>query len=136
VNQLTPPGVSFHDDLRLMVFRPRGILDRQAVIRIVRFLDRKEDIAAQPFNRFTDTSKLDALDLDERFVYRIALHRRRVYQGKPPVKSAFYITSISALHYVRIHAVLTEHSPLRVKLFRDLDYVARWLGVTRDILES
>ncbi len=131
-----PSDVFFYEDLRLMVFRPRGILDKKAVIRIVRFLDRTEDHAEHPFDRFTDTSKLDALDLDERFIYRIALHRRRIYMGKPPVKSAFYIRSTAAQHYVRIHAVLSEHSPLRVKLFRSLDYAAEWLGVPRRRLES
>jgi len=119
-----------------MVFRPRGILDPITVLKVVRFLDREEDLVAQPFNRFTDTSKLDALDLDERFVYRIALHRRRIYMGRPPIKSAFYVTSQTALRYVRIHAVVTNYSPLKVKLFRDLDYVAEWLGVPRRRLES
>jgi len=131
-----PPDILFHDDLRLMVFRPRGVLDKKAVIRIVRFLDRTEDLAEEAFDRFTDTSKLDALDLDERFIYRVALHRRRIYMGKPAVKSAFYITSTAAQHYVQIHAVLSEHSPLKVKLFRKLDYAAEWLGVPRRRLES
>ena len=119
-----------------MVFRPRGILDRKTVIRVVRFLDKQEDQARQPFNRFTDTSKLGALDLDERFVYRIALHRRRFYMGRPPVKSAFYVRSSTALHYLKIHAVVTAHSPIKVKLFRDLDYVAEWLAVPRRRLEA
>ena len=119
-----------------MVFRPRGILDQKAVLRVVRFLDKEEDLADQPFHRFTDTSKLGALDLNERFVYRIALHRRRFYMGRPPVKSAFYVRSSTALHYVKIHAVVTAYSPLKVKLFRDLDYVAEWLGVPRPRLEA
>ena len=93
-----------------MVFRPRGILDQKAVLRVVRFLDKEEDLADQPFHRFTDTSKLGALDLNERFVYRIALHRRRFYMGRPPVKSAFYVRSSTALHYVKIHAVVTAYS--------------------------
>jgi hypothetical protein len=131
-----PPDVFFHEDLRLMVFRPRGILDPKSVIRIVRFLDREEDRLTEPFNRFTDTTKLDAFDLDERFVYRIALHRRRIYKGRPPIKSAFYIKSPTAMHFARIHAVVTDHSPIKVKLFKDLNYVAEWLAVPRSRLES
>ncbi len=119
-----------------MIFRPRGIFDAKVVTALVRFLEEEEDRAHEPFNRFTDTSRLDALDLDERFVYRIALHRRRFYAGRAPIKSAFYITSLAAGHYVRIHAVVTEHSPLRVKMFRDLDYAVEWLGVPRSVLEE
>ena len=59
-----PSDVIFHHDLRLLVYRPRGILDAKEVTRIVEFLEHEEDRAAQPFNRFTDNSKLDAVDLD------------------------------------------------------------------------
>ena len=131
-----PPGISFNEDLRLMIFRPRGILDAKTVTELVEFLGKEEDRVHEPFNRFTDTSKMDAVDLDERFIYRIALHRRRFYGGRPPVKSAFYVTSTAAGHYVRIHAVVTKHSPLRVRMFRELDYAADWLGVPRAALEE
>ena len=38
-----PPNVVFHHDLRLMVYRPRGIINEKEVIRIVEFLEREED---------------------------------------------------------------------------------------------
>jgi hypothetical protein len=79
-----PPNVVFHHDLRLMVYRPRGIIDEREVTRIVEFLEREEDRAERPFNRFTDNSKLDAIDLDFQFVFRISLHRRLTYAQRPP----------------------------------------------------
>ncbi len=118
-----------------MVFRPRGIFDADAVTTLIRFLEEEEDRSHEPFNRFTDTSKLDALDLEKQFVYRIALHRRRFYVGRTPVKSAFYITSDAAARYVKIHADGTEDSPLQVRMFKDLDHAAEWLGVPRTLLE-
>ncbi len=131
-----PPGISFNKELRLMTFRPSGILDAKTVKEIVDFLEKEEDRLREPFNRFTDTTKLDAIDLDDRFTYHIALHRRRSYDGRPPVKSAFYVTSSTASHYIRIHAVVTDHSPLKVKMFRKLDYAAEWLGVPRVALKK
>jgi hypothetical protein len=131
-----PPDLYFHQDLRLVVFRPRGILNQETVLALVRFLEREEDLAKEAFNRFTDTSELGALDLNERFLYRIALHRRRFYEGRSPVKSAFYVTGTTAGHYVRIHAVVTEHSPLRVKMFCHFDDAAKSLGVPRRRLQS
>ncbi len=131
-----PVGISFNEELRLLVFRPLGIFDAKKVAEVVKFLEHVEDLLEQPFNRFTDTSKMSAVDLDESFIYRIALQRRRFYDKRPPVKSAFYVTTTAAAHYVRIHAVATEHSPLNVKLFRKLDYAVEWLGVPRSVLKE
>lgn len=131
-----PDGVVFDAELRLMIWRPVGVLNAKAVNTLIQFLEKEEDIAHQPFRRFTDTSKLDALDLEDRFVYRVALHRRRIYAGRPAVKSAFYVTSEASTHYLKIHAIVSEHSPLEVKIFKDLGQAAEWLGVPLAKLES
>ena len=129
-----PSDVIFHHDLRLLVYRPRGILDAKEVMRIVEFLEHEEDRAAQPFNRFTDNSKLDAVDLDFDFVFKVSLHRRLVYAKHPPVKSAFYVNSPAVARVVRVHATLTDRSPLQVKMFKDFESAAKWLGVSEDTL--
>jgi hypothetical protein len=130
-----PPDVIFHHDLRLLVFRPRGILTEKEVNRIVHFLEIEEDRAQHPFNRFTDNSKLDAVDLDFDFIFRISLHRRLVYAKKPSVKSAFYVNSPAVARIVKLHAILTDRSPLRVKMFKDFASAAKWLGVSAETLE-
>lgn len=130
-----PPNVIFHHDLHLMAYRPRGILDEEEVNRIVGWLEAEEDRAEHPFDRFTDTSRLDAVNLEFDFVFRISLHRRLVYAHRPAVKSAFYVTSPATERIVRIHALLTEHSPLQVKIFKSLAPAAKWLGVSVETLE-
>ena len=130
-----PPNVLFHHDLQLLVFRPRGILREKEINRIVAFLEEAEDRAAKPFNRFTDNSKLDAVDVDFQFVFRISLHRRLVYAKRPPVKSAFYVNSPAIARIVKLHALLTERSPLKVRMFRDFAGAAKWLGVSVETLE-
>ena len=124
----------FHHDLRLLVYRPTGILNAKEVTRIIEFLEHEEDRAAQPFNRFTDNSKLDAVDLDFDFVFKVSLHRRLVYAKHPPVKSAFYINSPAVARVVRVHAILTDRSPLQVKMFKDFASAAKWLGVSEETL--
>ena len=119
-----------------MVFRPRGILTEGRLDAIVEFLEKTEDKANAPFDRFTDLSKLDALDIDFKTMIRISLHRRLTYAQYPPVKSAFYVTSPAAARVVKVHAILTDHSPLVCKMFRELDAAARWLDVPRITLES
>jgi hypothetical protein len=130
-----PPNVLFHHDIRLMVFRHRGILNEKRVTTIIEFIEKAEDRAEKPFNRFADLSKVDAIDLDFQFLFRVCLHRRLVYARHPRVKSAFYVTSEAAARVVKIHAILTDHSPLDVRMFEDLTEAAKWLGVSKETLE-
>lgn len=130
-----PRWVSFHHDHRIMVFRPLGVLDEREVERIVAMLDRLEEEADRPFNRFSDLSKLDAIDLSFEFIFRISLHRRLIYSKYPPVRSAFYVTSPATARVVRAHGILTDKSPLQVKSFKDVVSAAKWLGVPVQELE-
>src|SRR5438093_6724781 len=100
-----------------MVWKPHGILDQALVNEIVAFVEAAEERAQKPFNRFADLSALDAVDLNFRFVFDIALHRRLAFESHPPVKTAFYVTSPATTHYAKLHAMLTDHSPLHVSLF-------------------
>ncbi len=131
-----PADVSFHPGPRLMVYRPRGILTEERLHGIVDFLEKVEDKASKPFDRFTDLSKLDALDLEFKSVIRISLHRRLTYAQHPPVKSAFYVTSPAATRVVKVHVLLTDHSPLKVKMFQELGLAAKWLDVSINLLQA
>jgi hypothetical protein len=63
-------GVSFRPDLNLMVWQPRGILDELHVEQLIRLLEQAEDQAERPFNRYTDLSALDAVELTFKYVLR------------------------------------------------------------------
>jgi hypothetical protein len=117
-----------------MLWKPRGILDESVVNEIVVFIETAEARAGKPFNRFADLSALDAVDLNFKFVFDIALHRRLSYAPHPPVKSAFYVTSAATTRYIKLHAMLTDHSPLDVSLFTERAAAAEWLGVPAEAL--
>jgi len=129
-----PAHVLFRKELSLILWKPRGILDESLVNEIVVFIDTAEARASKPFNRFADLSALDEVDLNFKFVFHIALHRRISSKQKPPVKSAFYVTSPTATHYAKLHAMLTDYSPLDVSLFTDRAAAAKWLGVPLEAL--
>ena len=129
------PHVLFHQDVRLMVYRPRGILDEKTIGKIIAMLEEIEDEAKHPFNRYTDFSKLEAVDLSFEFVFRVSLHRRLAYVEHPPVKSAFYVTSPATEQIVRTHGLITERSPLDVQLFRTEAAAGEWLGVSVEDLQ-
>ena len=130
-----PESVQFHPDVHLMIFRHRGILDEESINQIVGFVEQEEIRADRPFNRFADLSQLDAVELDFSFIFRISLYRRLAYGNRAPVKSAFYVTSPATARIVRIHALMTDHSPLRVAMFHDVGEAAKWLEVPREFLE-
>jgi len=130
-----PPDVLFHHDLRLMVFRPRGVLNEKVVDRIVNFLKQAEEQADKPFNRYSDLSQLKAIKLEYQYVLRISLHRRASYAKFTPVKSAFYVTNQEAASIVEIHAIVCDYSPLQVAMFKEVPAAAEWLGVSPDDLQ-
>ena len=130
-----PPDILFHPETRLLVYRPRGILSEHRVNSIIAFLEKEEDEAESPFNRFTDLSKLDALQLDVNAMIRISLYRRLAYGNYPPVKSAFYVTDEMTASIIKVHVLLTNHSPIKAKMFDNLDSAAKWLEVSQQILE-
>ena len=129
-----PAHVSFRKDLSLLLWQPHGILDESIVSEMVAFIDAAEARASAPFNRFCDTTVLDAVDLNFKFVFHVALHRRLVYARHPPIKSAFWVTSPATTHYAKLHAMLTDYSPLEVALFTARPAAAKWLGVPVEAL--
>jgi hypothetical protein len=98
------PDIEFHEDLHLIVWRPRGIVDEAAVSQVLGELLRRETMAAQPFNRFSDLSFVESFHLTFKYVFHFTLHRRLSYVGREPIKSAFYVTHPEAAHIVKIHA--------------------------------
>ena len=124
-----PAHVLFRKDLSLILWKPRGILDKLTVNEIVAFIEAVEKRNSKPLNRFSDVSALDAVDLNFNFVFHVALGRRLSAKRKPAVKSAFYVTSSDTVHYAKLHAMLTDYSPLHVALFTDRAAAAGWLGV-------
>src|SRR3954462_1684588 len=136
MNPPMPLDIVFHSEPRLMVYRPRGTLSEYRINSLIEFLEKEEDAAEKPFNRFTDLSQVAALDLDVNAMIRISLYRRLAYGNYPPVKSAFYVTTKSAAELVKVHVLLTNHSSIRARMFDKLDIAAKWLEVSPEILES
>ena len=103
---------------------------------MVEFIEAVEKRNREPLNRFVDLSALDAVYLNFKFVFHVALDRRLSAAPKPAVKSAFYVTSPATTHYAKLHAVLTYYSPLDVALFTNRDAAAKWLGVPLEALSA
>ena len=124
-----PPDIEFHEDIHLFIHRPRGVLNEATINKVVSVLEDLEAKLQEPFNRFADTLAADEVELNFRYVIQVSLHRRLSYAGHPPVKSAILATDSTMIHYGRLHALLTQGSPIHVRIFQDRKEAAKWLGV-------
>ena len=123
------PDVEFHEDIRLLVYRPRGVINEQAVKKVISILEDLEARLREPFDRFSDTLGADEVELNFKYVIQVSLCRRLSYAGHPPVKSAILATDSTIIHYARLHALLTQGSPINVRVFKDRQETAEWLNV-------
>lgn len=124
-----PPDVEFHQDIRMLIYRPRGALNEQSVSKIVSIIGELETKLEEPFNRFFDTLGHDEVELNFRYVIQISMHRVLSYGDRPPVKSAILATDTTITHYCQLHAVITKDSPINVRIFQKREDAAKWLGV-------
>ena len=124
-----PPDIEFHDDIRLFIYRPHGVLNEQSVDKLVGIIGELESKLQEPFNRFFDTLGHDEVELNYRYVIQISLHRVLSYLDRPPVKSAILATDSTIIHYCQLHAIVTEDSPINVRIFQEREEAAQWLGV-------
>jgi hypothetical protein len=120
-----PADAQFHEDVRLLVWRPCGVLNEAALKHIRELIGDLEGTSEKPFNRFTDTTAAEAIDLNFRCLS---------YAGRSPVKSAILAPSIALAHYSKMHELLTRHSSIEVRIFEDRDAAAKWLGVQVELL--
>ena len=131
-----PPDLEFHEDIHLLIYRPHGVIDEAAVKKVVSVLEDLEAKLQQPFNRFLDTLQADEVELNFKYVIQVSLCRRQSYAGHPPVKSAILAADATMIHYARLHALLTQGSPINVHIFQDREEAAKWLGVPLERLTT
>jgi len=105
------------------------LIDEAAINEVIGVIEDLEAKLQAPFNRFADTVAADEVELNFKYIIQASLHRRLSYAGRPPVKSAVLATDSTMIHYGRLHAILTQGSPIHVRIFQDRKEAAKWLGV-------
>ena len=68
--KLPPADVQFHEDIRLLVWRPRGVLDEAAINKVLGCLEDLEGKLQAPFNRFSDTLAADEVNSISNTLFR------------------------------------------------------------------
>ena len=129
-----PPDIEFHQDIRLLIYRPKGVINEAEINRVIGIIEGIEATSQEPFNRFSDTSETHEVELNFQYVIQASLHRRLAHRGRIPVKSAILATDSTLIHYARMLALLTEGSSIKVRVFQDREHAAQWLGVPFQLL--
>jgi len=129
-----PPEIEFHQDIRLLIYRPKGLINEAEINRVVGVIEGIEAASQEPFNRFSDTSETHEVELNFQYVIQVSLHRRLAHKGRVPVKSAILATDSTLIHYARLLAVLTQGSSINVRVFQNREEAAQWLGVPVEVL--
>jgi hypothetical protein len=131
-----PSEIEFHPYIRLLIYRPRGLIDEAAIDEVVSVIEDLEASTQEPFNRFSDTTEAHEIELNFRYVIQVSLHRRLFHKGRAPVKSAILATDSTLIHYARLVMLLTEGSSIKVRVFQDRNEAAQWLGVPVELLAA
>jgi hypothetical protein len=131
-----PPDIAFHEDFRVLIYRPKGLINEAAINKVVSAIEKLEAATQEPFNRFSDTSETHEVELNFRYVIHVSLHRRLSRKGRPPVKSAILASDSTLVHYARLLALLTQGSSISVRVFQDRKEAAVWLGVPLELLAA
>jgi len=126
----------YHGGHRFETWFPEGILDINMATFMAHYLGFEEAVADEPFHRFVDLSKLTAIRLDFNEVATFAAQRIAAYEDGPPVKSAFLAISPPAYAVARMFAALMEPSPIDVRVFRNVQDSAEWLGIPVESLQE
>ena len=134
INPNLPPDIEFYEDIRLLIYRPKGLINEAEINRVIGVIEGIEAASQQPFNRFSDTSEAHAIELNFKYVIQVSLHRRLTHKGRAPVKSAILATEPTLVHYARLLVVLTEGSSIKVRVFHEREDAAQWLGVPLELL--
>lgn len=132
----TPANLSCLEEVKLFVWRPRAVLSEPILNKILAYVTAQEGRFGRPFDRFTDLTSIDAIDLTFKYVFHFALYRRLSRIGREPIKSAIFVTSPEVARYVKLHALVTDRSPLQVKMFKDYGAAAKWLDVSIELLQK
>src|SRR6266566_3254491 len=128
------PEIEFRQGIRLLIYRPRSLINKAAVKKIIGVIEDLEAETPEPFNRFFDTSEADKVELNFRYVIHVSLHRRLSHKGRAPVKSAILATDFTLVHYARLLALMTQGSSIKVQIFQDRKEAAQWLDVPLELL--
>ncbi len=117
-----------------MIGRLAGTLDAEAAEQLADFIEIKEELLENGFNRYCDLSQLDSIQLTCVDVAAMANRRRAFNPNNIKVKSAIFANSPLAYGIARMYEQLLASPRIEVHVWDNPGGAAEWLGVPPDKL--
>lgn len=130
-----PQSVTIDRARRLATWRPRGVLQAESLREIHACVEAEEAAAPEPFDRFTDLSGVEGIQVSFPDIEELAHNRIESYHGRR-VKSAIFAPSQLAFGVARMYEQLMRRSPIDVGVFSRLESAAAWLGLPMESLTA
>jgi hypothetical protein len=120
---------------RLLVGRPKGILNNELASRIVELVEIKEVQSETGFHRFCDLDRLDGINISLADIEQLAVRRRGFNPNMIQVKSAFRASNPMAQAIAHLYEILLQSPRIEVRVFPTLEEAAAWLQTHADKLQ-
>ncbi len=116
--------------------RGSGDLSTEFLLELIDKLMEVEKSHPEPLNRFMDISRMTGISIDYKRLSPFAEMRRRAIKlyGDVKIKVAIYATTPVSFGMARMYETLMTMDSVEVRVFRDFNQAAEWLGVSTDIL--
>lgn len=122
-------------DNAYIYIRPEGVFDVSTLRRIAKGLQEIERKRPDLSRRLSDVSAVTELRFE--FTDFADYAKQRSYPaGDFQCRTAFYVTDNVKYGYARMCQTLIEGPRQEIRIFRDVDEAARWLGVSLESLEN
>ena len=119
----------------LLIARPTGTLDAALAEEIVEFVEMKEEMHGNGFNRFCDLTQLKGIHLLSEDIVQLAERRRWFNPNSIAVRSAFFATDPLAFGIARMYEQILMSPRIEVSVWDKMQGAADWLGVKVDKLK-
>jgi hypothetical protein len=113
----------------LLIVRLKGILDAKMAESMVELIEIKEAHLEKGFDRFCDFTGLEGIELSSSDIFELTNRRRAFNLNDVHVKSAFLSTDLLGFGIARMYEQLLNSPRIEVRVFRDVQSAADWLGV-------
>ena len=119
---------------KVLVVRLRGVFDAPIAQKLADFIEIKEVEVETGFDRFCDLTHIEGIHLSTADIVRLADRRRAFNPNDIHVKSAFWATDPLGFGIARMYEQLLRSPRIEVRVWRDTQAAADWLGIKLDRL--
>jgi hypothetical protein len=124
--------VHFNSEHRLVICRPRAVIDDYFAVQVLNFLLALEEVS-EPFNRLLDLTFVTGVSLSSRKIFEYAEARRQATEHLAPFRTAIIAPGPETEAAARLYATLVTGSKIEAEVFSNPSSAAQWLNLPEGV---